>query len=98
MANYLFVDLADEPEPVLYGAVVNFVEDYGIAEADWGTMVREVQAWHAEYFSRLDDVYNQADKNKVMKYEDGSVIFRGCIQGLGMQQALFQCIDDARAV
>ena len=98
MANYLFVDLADEPEPVLYGAVVNFVEDYGIAEADWGTMVREVQAWHTEYYRRLDESYNQSQKNKVMKYTDGSVIFRGCIQGLGLQQALFQCIDDARAV
>ena len=70
------------------GAVVNFVVDYGITEADWGTMVREVQAWHTEYYRRLDDSYNQASKNKV----------RGCLQGLGLQQALFQCIEDARAV
>jgi hypothetical protein len=98
MAEYLFVGLAEEPEATLMGAVVNFVVDYGITEADWGTMVREVQAWHTGYYRRLDDPYNQAAKNKVMKYEDGSDIFRGCIQGLGLQQALFQCIEDARAV
>ena len=96
MAECLFVEMVNDGASTaeMMEKTRQFTRNYPtLTRVDWDDMICNVQNWHDEYFRRLDDQYNKKNKTKVVKNAEGRTIYRGCIQGIGLQDALFTYIQ-----